>query len=622
MVDFPGPVSLIHAGLDVWPYDENKLDHEEFRIEDDERLADRLQVAYFVQPPDFRYSERGGSSLQKNLNLRLPFLRFPSWHVCPRCGRMHLAALHDRMAPICEGPIGTGADKGKAHKRRKTIQVRFITACAHGHLQDFPWYEWLFHAPDPEKQGWLRLATSGSASLAGVKVQCEVLGEDSGIRIIESRTLAGAFNYEAGESTALSKIEVFCRGHNPALAVPSATAQAPGCGAHLYPLLRGGSNVYFPHVVSSIYLPAIGTSINDDILEILENRRIWSAIKLAAPAANGVCPVDFAKEIISQHYPDREISAEELANAATRKLHGREVRVACVESDEEEQKFRREEYNLFSRDITEGYPKTNLLVRNQDITAYGDIITQAIERVALLHKLRETRAFTGFSRIFPDDDLSQAERRAMISRIPKVWLPAVVVRGEGIFLKFREDRIADWLEESGPELQERIRPMQNILDQLRGKRHQTPRRISPRFVMLHTLSHLLINRLVYECGYGSAALRERLYYSDDAEHPMAGILVYTAAGDSEGTMGGLVRMGKSGKLEAVFAAALESAKWCSTDPVCIESPGQGPDNCNLAACHSCALLPETSCEEQNRFLDRGMVVGTLTNPEIGFFVTR
>ena len=37
----------------------------------------------------------------------------------------------------------------------------------------------------------------------------------------------------------------------------------------------------------------------------------------------------------------------------------------------------------------------------------------------------------------------------------------------------------------------------------------------------------------------------------------------------------------------------------------------------------CALVPETACEVFNRFLDRGLVVGTLTEPEIGFFkVTR
>ncbi len=86
-------------------------------------------------------------------------------------------------------------------------------------------------------------------------------------------------------------------------------------------------------------------------------------------------------------------------------------------------------------------------------------------------------------------------------------------------------------------------------------------------------------------------------------------------------MGGLVRMGRPGRLEGVFLRALERSRWCSTDPVCIESQGQGPDSCNLAACHSCALLPETSCEEQNRLLDRGLLVGTLSSPDLGYFST-
>jgi len=141
-------------------------------------------------------------------------------------------------------------------------------------------------------------------------------------------------------------------------------------------------------------------------------------------------------------------------------------------------------------------------------------------------------------------------------------------------------------------------------------------------LLLHTLAHLLINRLTFECGYASASLRERLYVSNSEISPMAGILVYTAAGDSEGTMGGLVRMGKPGYFEPIFRRAIESAEWCSSDPVCRElgaRSGQGPDSCNLAACHSCALLPETSCEEFNRFLDRSMVVDGPDSQDLGFF---
>ena len=141
-------------------------------------------------------------------------------------------------------------------------------------------------------------------------------------------------------------------------------------------------------------------------------------------------------------------------------------------------------------------------------------------------------------------------------------------------------------------------------------------------MLLHTFAHLMINQLTFDCGYGSASLSERLFVSANRTAPMAGILIYTAAGDSEGTLGGLVQMGHPGYLEPIIWRAIERARWCSSDPVCMElsaSGGQGPDSLNLAACHSCALVPETSCEEFNTLLDRALVVGSISEPQLGLF---
>lgn len=618
MVDFPGPISLIHCGLDAWPFKEENRDHREFRIEDENRLATRLGVKYFVQPPDFRFQRDHIDTGMLNLNLKIPFLRFPKWHVCPRCGLMKEAALHDKQAPVCEGPVGSGKDKGKLHKKRKTVQVRFIAACTQGHLQDFPWWEWVFGSPNPQHQGRLRMVTSGSASLAGVRILYE---EDaSEIRVISTKTLSGAFEFEPGSPSALSKLQIFCRGDNPALGFPSSTYPSPGCGNHLYPLLRGGTNVYFPHIVSSIYLPPADSSASDEVLEVLEDPIVWSFLSMSAQCAeDGKVNGKAAKTVLQKYYPDREIDSDKLAEAANRRLIGANKREEIpVESDTPEEAFRRDEYEIFRQDIQEGYPKTNLLIRSEDIFLYEPVINEWFKHISLLHKLRETRVFVGYSRIFPEDNLERDQRRMLISRTPKEWLPGVIVRGEGIFFQIREERIREWLFRQEDKLENRLRPIRNTFDQLRESRHQQPRNISARFLLLHTLSHLLINEMIYECGYGSASLRERLY-SADGDHPMAGILIYTAAGDSEGTMGGLVRMGKPGRLEGVLRRAIEKARWCSTDPVCIESHGQGPDSCNLAACHSCALLPETSCEEMNRLLDRGLVIGTLSEPDLGFF---
>ena len=153
---------------------------------------------------------------------------------------------------------------------------------------------------------------------------------------------------------------------------------------------------------------------------------------------------------------------------------------------------------------------------------------------------------------------------------------------------------------------------------LTEKRKLKSRIISPRFILLHTLSHILINKFIYESGYHSASLRERIYCSTNPNGKMSGILIYTADGDSEGTMGGLVRMGEAGIIDNVFLNAIENARWCAADPVCSEigkRDGQGLEKINLAACHNCCLLAETSCEEFNRLLDRGVLI----DKELGFF---
>ena len=151
-----------------------------------------------------------------------------------------------------------------------------------------------------------------------------------------------------------------------------------------------------------------------------------------------------------------------------------------------------------------------------------------------------------------------------------------------------------------------------------GRQHK--REISGKFLLLHTVSHLLIKQLSFECGYNISSLKERIYCGEAAEgKEMAGILIYTASGDSEGTLGGLVRQGRYDTFPRIYRKAIESAVICSNDPVCSLSNGQGRDSLNLAACYSCCLLPETCCEEFNVFLDRGVAVGTYDNKKLGFF---
>lgn len=687
LVDFPGPVSLIHAGLDAWPFDEKNPDHREFRVDDEPRLARRLGVDYFVQPPDFRQVERGGAGDAVNLGLKLPFLRFPLWHACPRCGRMFEAKYHHRSAPECEGPIGSGAEKGKSHKKRRAIQVRFVAVCRSGHLRDFPWIEWLgLERADWDgikNERWLRLLSTGSASIAGVVVVAE-RRDGAGIVEVARKSLAGAFSVEPSGATAFTGMNLMCDGQNPALGIGhGGDDPTDPCGQDLRAVLRGASNLYFGDVRSSIYVPEVEDSglpqavldllddyalkqellnaalgsetdgalsvraagaslrrrypesdVRPEVLaaavnkhalhEILTQHRLISAtlVQKAKTAIDGKISAETLKDLIQTAQPDWLIDPKLLVdpiNVWLRRRDGLDAEAAPQGSEDTSDKtYRAEEYRAFSRDGQDGLPKVNLLVRSKSIDQYSELVRRNFSRVALLDKLRETRAFVGFSRVYASSNTLPAQRWKLISRSQRNWLPAVVVRGEGIFLMFDQKRLAQWNDEHGAVHAERLRQVNRNLQAQAHRRQVHADNASPVLVLLHTFAHVLISQLVFDCGYGSSSLRERIYFSET--HPrMTGVLVYTAAGDSEGTMGGLVRMGEPGLLDRTIARALDRARWCSSDPVCIESTGQGPDNCNLAACHSCALLPETSCEMQNRLLDRGMLIGVLDRPEIGFF---
>ena len=190
------------------------------------------------------------------------------------------------------------------------------------------------------------------------------------------------------------------------------------------------------------------------------------------------------------------------------------------------------------------------------------------------------------------------------------------MKGEGIFIQLKDVALEAWENKQG--MKERYQRMAAARKYMRNKGPE----ITPRFILLHTLAHLLIRELILQCGYSSAAIKERIYstFDDkDGSLPMAGILLYTSSNDSEGSLGGLVRMGEADRFEDIIRGMLENASWCSADPLCIQSSGQGIDALNYAACHSCTLLPETSCEARNCYLDRATVAGTLDNRSTGYF---
>ncbi len=593
MIDFPGDESLMVCGLDAWPFAKEECPID-FKFEE-ERLQTRLHVNHFRLPPDYRIPAPG----VQHPNLKIPFVRFPRWHYCPRCGNMQ------ELTPFggpqqCYAPnYAEGRNCVSLNQRRRPglLPVRFMAVCDRGHIQDFPFMEWVHRNDDRASDCKLRLRAGRSAAgLSGIAIQCSCG---------KYRSMAGAFSEDA-----LENVNVSCVGLRPWLG--DMTPDLTKCGNRLRVLQRGASNVYFAHVASSIYLPLWGEESSRQVVDLLEDPEIWQV--LSSGLVHG--KIDLQRcELLCQVGKCKGADPQKLAEAAQRRLDGSEQVTKAGEQTEEE--YRQAEYEAMT--TARGGEQTDLYIVPRDRVKYKPPVRDYFENIMLVRKLRETRAFYGFSRFLPDDGRGpQAHIEDLRLDTSINWLPAIMVRGEGIFLKLNEQKLATW--EQNPDVIKRFTRLRNNYNRVRQERGQSKRQFSPKFVLIHTMAHLLINQLCFECGYGSAALRERIYCDgEDRSYPMSGVLIYTASGDSEGTLGGLVRQGEQGRLERVLIRALRTALWCSSDPTCVESSGQGPDSCNLAACHACALLPETSCEEGNRLLDRVLVVGSPQEPELGFF---
>ena len=245
-----------------------------------------------------------------------------------------------------------------------------------------------------------------------------------------------------------------------------------------------------------------------------------------------------------------------------------------------------------------------------------------IESVVLLERLREVNALLGFTRVEAPEESAAPDEQVPMARLCRgkpEWVPASEVYGEGIFLKFSEQTVAKWEKSAGALRRDKM--LQAGHTGWRSARKLDPSEGYPgiRYAMLHTFAHLLIRELALECGYNAASIRERIYGDTEGGAPMAGVLIYTAAADSDGTLGGLVELGKAANLERLIAQALERSQICSSDPLCSEHDAVKDRSLHAASCHACGFVPETSCEKGNRYLDRALLVPTFDCSDAAFF---
>ena len=584
IVDMPR-LSGIMAGIDTWNLKnlpEEKKIHER-------NLEKLLGKNYFIQvsSPETGFGSTFG----------LPAYRFPVWYYCPECHHLDVYWKISQSTSFNTSEYNSQlCCNNPEHKKKiKLIPSRFVVACRNGHVDDFPYIWWVHKGKNCESPR-LELSYEGtSGSLDSIYIKCECGANATMFGCMSEDSLKG----------------LKCHGNSPWLGLSNDKKgwykDPVPCNAKLRVLQRSANNIYYPINQGALTIPPWSAKIQS---------------VLASKVGRFLYIFEQDKNDIDRHLRNEyskhsdEYGCDEIT--FIREAH---KRYGENPSDENINIFslRCEEYKAFcGEDVNEEYFKT-------ETTKVPDDFTGFFSKIKMVKKLREVMVLQGFKRIDPavikDEDeqkrlgLSNSEF-APISKQPLEWLPAIELFGEGIFLQFNEDSVSKWEKLNSTYYERMGRKLDTAWEW--GNMYNYK---EPRFILLHTFAHLLIRQLSAQCGYATASIKERIYstFNKSNDEKMSGVLIYTSATDTDGSLGGLVREGVSERINKTIKSLLEESSWCSNDPICIESKNQGFRGLNYAACHACALLPETSCEHFNCLLDRASVTGLLDSKDIAYF---
>ncbi len=585
LIDLPN-LSVLTMGLDRWNPDRCPP-IEEARLLDAVRRVLGPQVERLRMPPFLK--EDGVDPLSAEGKIGVPVRPFPRWLRCVKCGL--LAEYDTGLFDIKANPyrpeqthfVHSNCEKGK---NADAVPARFLLACRNGHLDDFPWH-WFVHGGPSDCKGTLRFFERGaSLQTENLWVKCDACDA--------ARSLVHAFGREARKNLPA------CRGRHPHL------NKFEECKEESRTILLGATNGWFPITLSVLAIPMEKDQLGQLILDG------WEYFSDAESA-------DEVKVIIKTLVKSGSLPGidkwdhKDVWKAVEDRKEGRSGTTVISEGD-----IKGPEWNVLTADNSPTDWPHFMSSKTETPEGYRD----RLHSVLLLERLREVNALIGYTRVeAPEESTDPDERPPMadLSRNRPEWVPASEVHGEGIFIRFNEATLAEW--EKRTAVKARSKKLEAGHRGWRNARGLDPDEGYPgiRYAMLHTFAHLLIRELALECGYNAASIRERIYAKVDGASPMAGVLLYTAAADSDGTLGGLVELGKPENLGRLIEQALDRATVCSSDPLCSEHNPGIDRSLHSAACHACTFVAETSCERGNRYLDRALLVKTFEATESAFF---
>lgn len=578
MLDLPEH-SVIVGGLDGWRGVEAHPIHEP-------RLAAKVQQALGVGAVKL-YAPPGWDDAPNAPHTGVTAYRFPRWFVAQ--GRDCELPMADgtRARPLVHLREVDGGQFVYNRKRCKVVPVRFVQACPNGHIDDVDWPAFVHgRKSDCAQRLWLdERGTSGDLTDLTVRCGC---GARRSLGAAKSPGTLGA-----------------CLGARPWLGRDAGQkCLGPNGKPELTRLLiRSASNAYFAEQLSVISMPEQGQRVREAVARVWDDFLQFVEAEDELPRERRKDKVRHALEGLTDAEVWREVERRRSGTApALRpiKVEELETLMACEDA-------------AGCGAVGDDTPHGDFYARAVRLPQPRSPLLQHIARVVQVHRLREVVAQVGFTRFesaMPDVDgeLALDVRRAPLAR-DVTWVPAVEHRGEGVFIVPDPIKLAEW--EARPAVQARADRLRAGFGRWRAQHPQsTFEWPGVRYVMLHSLAHLLLTAVSLECGYQASAIRERVYVGAAG----CGILLHTGSSDAEGTLGGLAQMGAMPDFERHLRTALDLARLCSNDPVCAQHE---PDDTRAerylvgAACHGCLLVGETSCERRNELLDRALVVSTV-----------
>jgi len=494
---------------------------------------------------------------------------FPVWRICTDTKKHQTSVLYngennEGKCPEC-GNVGE--------------PVRFILACPDGHMDDIRW-NLAVHGKEKGIKccGWFHWRGGGS-SVRSIEIECPTC---------HKKTTMGA----------IYAWDWRCTGRFPEK-YPDIQGGRGKCSSAMKIIQRQATNLRIPEILTLLTIPKYDTPI----VKVIQERGVYEIFRV----------LEDMEELDEEHF--RKLINKKIEKSAVLKESGELIDKYI--SDNSWEQFLELYRDLLPKDgeyrdmLIEEFRSLQNASENDYTSENGNFSIKKLKnisvdlpsgrftfRVAGIDVLRTVTVQKGYTRM--PYMKSGGELNRMISVAAKEhgsgekWLPGFESLGEGIFITSSENPLSPSI------------PAVNEWDATKTNSTDEDKR-DPLFVWWHTLSHALIRTLSLYSGYSSSALRERVYLDDSEGRKQGGILIYTVMSGEDGGMGGLT--GTVAGFEDILMNAIKSISLCSNDPLCIEKQRITKKNCNGAACHSCLLISETSCEHRNMWLDRHLILG-------------